>query len=87
MSNGGDRTGTNSFYAWRQPARLGSDATLVLVNGRRMAGTGNKGDFADVSTIPTSAVARIDVLLDGASALYGADAVGGVVNIILRGGS
>ena len=49
-----------------------------------MAGTGNKGDFADVSTIPTSAVARIDVLLDGASALYGADAVGGVVNIILR---
>jgi outer membrane receptor protein involved in Fe transport len=49
-----------------------------------MAGTGNKGDFADVSTIPTSAVARIDVLLDGASALYGADAIGGVVNIILR---
>ena len=85
MSNGGDRTGTNSFYASGVNLRgLGSDATLVLVNGRRMAGTGNKGDFADVSTIPTSAVARIDVLLDGASALYGADAVGGVVNIILR---
>ena len=79
MSNGGDRTGTNSFYASGVNLRgLGSDATLVLVNGRRMAGTGNKGDFADVSTIPTSAVARIDVLLDGASALYGADAVGGV---------
>ncbi len=85
MSNGGDRTGANSFYASGVNLRgLGSDATLVLVNGRRMAGTGNKGDFADVSTIPTSAVARIDVLLDGASALYGADAVGGVVNIILR---
>lgn len=74
MSNGGDRTGTNSFYASGVNLRgLGSDATLVLVNGRRMAGTGNKGDFADVSTIPTSAVARIDVLLDGASALYGPD--------------
>jgi outer membrane receptor protein involved in Fe transport len=63
---------------------LGPDATLVLVNGRRMAGTGGNGDFADVSAIPTAAVERIDILLDGASALYGADAVGGVVNIILK---
>lgn len=63
---------------------LGPDATLVLVNGRRMAGTGGKGDFADVSAIPTAAVERIDVLFDGASALYGSDAVGGVVNIILK---
>ncbi|WP_332768898.1 TonB-dependent receptor [Phenylobacterium sp.] len=63
---------------------LGPDATLVLINGRRMAGSGGKGDLADVSAIPTAAVARIDVLLDGASALYGADAVGGVVNIVLR---
>lgn len=85
MGNGGDRTGTNSFYASGVNLRgLGSDATLVLVNGRRLSGTGNKGDFADVSTIPTAAIARVDVLLDGASALYGADAVGGVVNIILR---
>lgn len=63
---------------------LGTDATLVLVNGRRMGGTGTKGDFADVSAIPTAAVDRVDVLLDGASALYGADAVGGVINIILK---
>ena len=49
-----------------------------------MAGTGGKGDFADISTLPTSVVDRVDVLLDGASALSGADAVGGVVNIILR---
>lgn len=63
---------------------LGSDATLVLVNGRRLAGTGSKGDFADVSAIPLAAVDRVDVLLDGASALYGSDAVGGVVNIILK---
>lgn len=85
LNNGGDRTGTNATYASGVNFRgLGSDATLVLVNGRRMAGTGAKGDFADVSTIPTIAVQRVDVLLDGASALYGADAVGGVVNIILR---
>jgi hypothetical protein len=63
---------------------LGADSTLVLVNGRRLAGTGLKGDFADVSALPTAAVERVDVLLDGASALYGSDAVGGVVNIILR---
>ncbi len=85
LQNGADRTATNGSFASGINLRgLGSDATLVLINGRRMSGTGAMGDFADVSTIPTSAVARIDVLLDGASALYGADAVGGVVNIILR---
>lgn len=63
---------------------LGASATLVLVNGRRMGGTGTKGDFADVSAVPTAAVDRVDVLLDGASALYGSDAVGGVVNILLK---
>ncbi len=85
LGNGGDRSGTNANYANGVNLRgLGSDATLVLVNGRRIAGTGSKGDFADVSSIPTAAVERIDVLLDGASALYGADAVGGVVNIVLR---
>jgi iron complex outermembrane receptor protein len=63
---------------------LGADATLVLFNGRRMAGAGYYGDFADVSSIPYAAVGRVDVLLDGASALYGADAVGGVVDIRLR---
>lgn len=63
---------------------LGPDSTLVLVNGRRMAGAGSRGDFADVSSVPTAAVDRVDVLLDGASALYGADAIGGVVNIILK---
>lgn len=63
---------------------MGSNATLVLVNGRRMAGSGAKGDFADVSALPTAAIDRVDVLLDGASALYGSDAVGGVVNITLK---
>lgn len=63
---------------------LGSDATLTLVNGRRVAGSGGKGDFTDLSAIPTGAVERIEVMSDGASALYGSDAVGGVVNVILR---
>lgn len=62
---------------------LGADATLTLVNGRRMAPAGN-GNFVDISTIPLSAVQRVEVLADGASATYGADAVGGVVNIILN---
>ena len=84
-STGADPTGTNSNKATGVNLRgLGTDATLVLVNGRRLAGTGLRGDFADVSSIPMAAVERIEVLLDGASALYGSDAVGGVVNIVLR---
>lgn len=80
-----DTLGTNGALSTGVNLRgLGSDATLVLINGRRMAGTGSRGDFSDVSAVPTAAIARVDVLLDGASALYGSDAVGGVVNIILR---
>ena len=63
---------------------LGVGATLVLVNGRRQPLSGLDGDFVDVSTIPLSAVERIEVLPDGASALYGSDAVAGVINIIMR---
>ncbi len=63
---------------------LGALSTLVLVNGRRVAAAGQYGDFVDISTIPTNAISHIEILLDGASAVYGSDAVGGVVNIILR---
>lgn len=63
---------------------LGSGATLVLINGHRLPYSGTDGDFVDVSTIPRSAVDRIEVLPDGASALYGSDAIAGVVNIIMR---
>lgn len=83
--NGADRSSANIGYATGVNLRgLGADATLVLVNGRRVAGTGIAGDFADISNLPTSAIEKVDVLLDGASALYGSDAVGGVVNVILR---
>lgn len=62
---------------------LGSSATLVLVNGRRFVPSGN-GSIVDVSMIPLHLVKRIDVLTDGASSLYGSDAIGGVVNLVLR---
>ena len=80
-----DRQGSNTIVSSGVNLRgLGSASTLVLINGRRMAGTGFRGEFADVSALPSAAVERVDVLLDGASALYGADAVAGVVNVILR---
>lgn len=63
---------------------LGALSTLVLVNGRRVAAAGQYGDFVDISNIPVNAVSHIEVLLDGASAVYGSDAVGGVVNIITK---
>jgi iron complex outermembrane receptor protein len=67
---------------------LGAGSTLVLLNGRRTAPYGLADDgqkvFTDLSTIPMDAVERVEVLKDGASAIYGSDAIAGVVNIILR---
>ena len=63
---------------------LGVGTTLTLVNGQRQAASGWQGSFTDISTIPLSAVERIEILPEGTSALYGSDAIGGVVNIILR---
>ena len=62
---------------------LGANSTLTLINGHRVAPS-SYGSGVDLSMIPLSAVDRIDILTDGASAVYGADAVGGVVNIVLR---
>ena len=62
---------------------LGNDATLVLINGHRVAPGNTEGNFVDLSMIPLYAVDRVEVVTDGASAIYGSDAVGGVVNIIL----
>ncbi len=63
---------------------LGQGTTLTLINGQRQGASGFQGMFTDVSTIPASAVERIEILPEGAAALYGSDAIGGVVNIILR---
>ena len=63
---------------------LGPTATLTLLNGNRIAAAGSDGSFTDMSQIPLSAIDRIEVLSDGASAIYGADAVAGVVNVITR---
>lgn len=70
---------------------LGSGSTLVLIDGRRVAqsGAGNRSTdtrqgFVDLNTIPLGMVERIELITDGASAIYGADAVAGVVNIVLK---
>src|ERR1700692_286226 len=63
---------------------LGVGTTLTLVNGQRQAASGWQGSFTDVSSIPLSAIERIEILPEGSAALYGSDAIGGVVNIILR---
>ena len=62
----------------------GSASTLVLLNGRRMAAHGLNGGIVDLNSIPFSAVDRVEILKDGASAIYGTDAIGGVINFILR---
>ncbi|WP_294298395.1 TonB-dependent receptor [uncultured Sphingomonas sp.] len=63
---------------------LGSNATLLLIDGRRIAPTGNVFSFTEANQIPVSAIERIEVIADGASAIYGSDAVAGVVNYITR---
>ncbi len=67
---------------------LSVGATLVLIDGQRMAAypmpDDGERDFVDISSIPIDAVERIEVLKDGASAIYGSDAMAGVVNVILK---
>lgn len=84
ISTGGyrDQTGFNSANL----RGIGTSSTLVLLNGRRMANFASPGDDAgvDLNNIPAAAVDRVEVLLDGASAIYGTDAIGGVINFITR---
>jgi iron complex outermembrane recepter protein len=67
---------------------LGANTTLVLLNGRRVANYGfaqNVNEsFVDLNSIPVTAIERVEVLKDGASAIYGSDAIAGVINVILR---
>jgi outer membrane receptor protein involved in Fe transport len=82
---GADQNGGNVFYGAAFNLRgLGPGATLTLVNGHRIASAGQDGNFVDVSLLPLSVIDRVEVLPDGASAIYGADAVAGVVNVLLK---
>ena len=64
---------------------LGLGSTLVLLNGRRAVGAGSNASFVDINTLmPQIAIDRVEILKDGASSLYGSDAVAGVVNHITR---
>ncbi|MGM0526572.1 MAG: TonB-dependent receptor plug domain-containing protein [Pseudomonadota bacterium] len=63
---------------------LGSSRTLVLIDGRRLTMSPSTGSDQDLNAIPLGAVERIEILSDGASAIYGSDAIGGVINVITR---
>lgn len=78
ISNGGDGTATVTLRG------LPASNTLVLVNGRRIANDGLAGDSVDLNSIAPAAVERIEILKDGASAIYGSDAIAGVVNVITK---
>lgn len=86
-SSGAFRAGSSgaSSVALR---RLGASATLLLLNGRRLADYGlasaNGGSVTDISSIPLAMVERIDIVRDGAGTIYGAEAMGGVIDITLR---
>jgi len=73
----------NPGYATVSMRGLGSNRTLVLVNGLRMPSAGSNG-FVDLNMIPVNIVERVEVLRDGASTIYGSDAIAGVVNIITK---
>ncbi|WP_163447030.1 TonB-dependent receptor plug domain-containing protein, partial [Escherichia coli] len=75
----GSATGGASFADLRG---IGANKTLVLLNGRRLANNAIDGSAVDLNTIPFAAIDRVEVLRDGASALYGTDAIGGVINFI-----
>ena len=79
VNNGGDGSTRISLRG------LGSQRTLVLINGRRVVPGGTGADASvDLNVIPMAAIERVEVLKDGASAVYGSDALGGVVNVITR---
>ena len=63
---------------------LGASSTLVLLNGRSTSPSSSAASFTNISSIPITAIERVEVMTDGASAIYGSDAIGGVINFILR---
>ena len=63
---------------------LGAERTLVLLNGRRFGALGNLSSAVDINSIPVNMIERVEVLKQGAGAVYGSDAIGGVVNFITK---
>ena len=80
---GADSRGKNGLSAANLRGQ-GASATLVLLNGRRVSSHGQGGSAVDVNQIPFAALERVEVLKDGASAIYGTDAIGGVINFITK---
>ncbi|MEO8383701.1 MAG: TonB-dependent receptor, partial [Betaproteobacteria bacterium] len=80
VTNGGPGANTLSLRG------LGATRTLILLNGRRVSPAGSRGSVgsADLNVLPSSIVDHIEILKDGASSIYGSDAVAGVVNIVTR---
>jgi iron complex outermembrane receptor protein len=86
-----DLGGTNSWASGATGVslrNLGATATLVLLNGRRLSSygfaDGLQANFVNIDTIPSEVIERVEILKDGASAIYGSDAIAGVINIITR---
>ncbi len=81
-----DQSGSQRGFNGANLRGLGVSSTLVLLNGRRLANFATPGDNAgvDLNNIPSGAIQRVEVLKDGASAIYGTDAMGGVINFITR---
>lgn len=79
----GAQRGTNGLSAANLRGQ-GSASTLILLNNRRVAAHGLSGSAVDVNQIPFAAIERVEVLKDGASAIYGTDAIGGVINFITK---
>lgn len=71
-------------YAGADLRGMGAERTLVLLDGKRLPKAAQVGSSPDMNTIPMAAIERVEVLLDGASAIYGSDAIGGVINFITR---
>ena len=83
FSRANGAVGNPGFYNYNHGAEiqlrgLGAGTTLTLVNGQRQGASGWQGAFTDISTIPVSAIERIEILPEGTSALYGSDAIGGL---------
>ncbi|MBT9492317.1 MAG: TonB-dependent receptor [Paucibacter sp.] len=81
-----DSTGGQRGFNGANLRGIGVSSTLILLNGRRMANFASPGDNSgvDLNNIPAGAIERVEILKDGASAIYGTDAIGGVINFITR---